>query len=119
MELAVADVDGDHAGGAALEQDVAEAAGGGAEVEAVEPGRFDAERVEPVLELLAAAGDVRGAALDRELGRLVHLLARLLVARHLAGHHERLRLRPRLGEPALDENDVEALLHGATQTYVA
>ena len=59
MQLAVADVEGDHARGAALEEDVGEAAGRGADVEAVEAGRIDAERVEPVRELLAAARDVR------------------------------------------------------------
>ena len=44
VELPVADVDGDHARRAALEQDVGEAAGRGADVEAVEPGRVDAEQ---------------------------------------------------------------------------
>jgi len=32
------------------------------------------------------------------------------------GHQERLRLRARLGEPALDEQDVDALLHPRRQT---
>ena len=52
-----------------------------------------------------------GGALDRELGVLVHLVAGLVVPVDEAGEHECLRLRPRLGEPALDEQDVEALLH--------
>ncbi len=30
---------------------------------------------------------------------------------HAACEHERLRLRPAHGEPALDEHDVQALLH--------
>ena len=59
VQLPVADVDGDHARGAALQQDVGEAAGRGADVEAVEARRIDAERVERVRELLAAARDVR------------------------------------------------------------
>ncbi len=42
VQLAVADVESDHPGGAALEQDVGEAAGRGADVEAVEPARIDA-----------------------------------------------------------------------------
>ena len=58
VQLAVADVERDHARGAALEQDVGEPARRGADVEAVEPGRVDAERVERVRELLAAARDV-------------------------------------------------------------
>ena len=64
-----------------------------------------------VRELVAAARDVRRRLLDRELAPLVHLLAGLRVAADEAGHHERLRLRAALGEPALDEEDVEALAH--------
>ena len=56
-ELAVADVERDHARGAALEQAVGEAAGRRAEVEAVLARRVDAERVERVRELLPAARD--------------------------------------------------------------
>jgi hypothetical protein len=112
VELSVADVDGDHAGGAALEQDIGEAAGRRAEVDCVKAARIDAERVEAVCELLAATRDVRRPALDGQLGVLVDLLAGLVVARDLPGHHERLRLRTRLRETAFDENDVEAFLHG-------
>ena len=46
VELAVADIEGDHPCGAPLEQHVAESAGRGTEVEVVEPGRVDRERVE-------------------------------------------------------------------------
>ena len=66
VELAVADVERDHARRAALEQDVREAAGRGADVEAVAPGRVDPERVERVRELVAAARDVRRRPLDLE-----------------------------------------------------
>jgi len=111
MKLPVADVDRDHARRAPLEQDVREAARRRADVERVETGRVDAERVERVRELLAAAGDVRGASDDRELGALVHLLAGLVVAGHEPGHDESLRLRSRRGEAALCEQHVEALLH--------
>ena len=109
VELAVADVERDHARGAALEQDVGEAAGRGADVERVTPGRVDAELVERVRELVAAARDEPRRPLDDELRRFVHLLAGLLVAVDEARHHERLRLRAALGEPALDEEDVEPL----------
>ena len=57
-----------------------------------------------------------GAALDAQLGVLVDLLARLVVAGHEAGHDERLRLRARLREPALDEEHVDPLLHRAGVT---
>ena len=100
MELPVADVERDHARGAALEEDVGEAAGRGADVEAVAPGRVDAERVERVRELLAAARDEPRPALDVELGRLVDLLAGLRVpgtrpARTSACACARLSARPR------------------------
>ena len=62
VELPVADVERDHARGAALEQDVREPAGRGAEVEAVEARRIDAERVERVGELEPGARDVRRRA---------------------------------------------------------
>ena len=112
VQLAVADVERDHARRAPLEEDVGEAAGRGAHVDAIETGRIDAENVEAVRELLAAARDVRRWLLYVELGVLVHLLARLVVASHEPGEHERLRLRARLREPALDHEDVEPLLHG-------
>src|SRR5581483_7762356 len=113
VQLMAADVERDHARRAALEEDVGEAAGRGADVEAVEARRVDAEQVEPVRELLAAARDVLRTAVDRELDVLVDLLARLVVPGHAARHHERLRLRARLGEAALDEDDVEPLLHAS------
>jgi len=85
MQLAVADVEGDHTPGAALEQNVGEAACGGTDVEAVAPGRIDGERVERVRELDPAARDVRFSLRHLELRGLVHLLARLLVPGHAAG----------------------------------
>src|SRR5262249_45542507 len=108
---AVTDVERDHARRATLEEDVSEAAGRSAHVGAVEVGRIDAEPVESVCELLAAARDVRRRTVDRELCVLLHLLTRLVEAVDEAGENERLGLRPRLGEPALHEEDVEALLH--------
>ena len=77
------------------------------------PGGVDAERVERVRELLAAARDEPRRPLDLELDRLVHLLPGLVVARHEPGEHERLRLRAALREAALHEQDVEPLLHRA------
>src|SRR4051794_14956742 len=110
VELAVPDVERDHARGAALQQDVREPTRRGPDVEAVPPRRIDRERVQSVGELLAPAGDIRRRRRHRQLGRLVDLFAGLLVPRHEAREHERLRLRPALGEPALDEQDVEPLL---------
>ncbi len=57
VELAVADVEGDDLGGAALEQAVGEPSGRGATVEHAQPGDVDGEVVECGIELLAAAAD--------------------------------------------------------------
>src|SRR4051812_12043323 len=73
VQLAVADVDGDDPRGASLKEHVGEAAGRGADVDAIEPGRVDAEPVEPVRELLASAGDKRGRPVDLELDILRNL----------------------------------------------
>ena len=59
VELPAADVERDDAGRAALQQDVGEAAGGGADIERAASVRVDAERVERAGELDAAAADVR------------------------------------------------------------
>ena len=81
MELAVGHVEGDHRGGAALEQAVGEAAGGGAHVERAPAGRVDPERVERVGELHAPARDVRRRLGHRHVGLVGHQLARLLAGR--------------------------------------
>ena len=94
--------------GAALQEAVGEASGGGPEVDAVPACRVDAECVQGVRELLAAARDESRRPLDLERDVLADLLPRLLEAGHEAGKHERLRLRPALGEPSLHEHDVEA-----------
>ena len=111
MELAVADVDRHDARRACLEQAVGEAAGRGADVHGVLARDVDAECVESVPELLAAARHVRGRHVDRDVGGLVHLLPGLLVPGDAAGKDERLRLAPGLREPSLDEQRVEPLLH--------
>jgi len=56
-ELAVADVDGVDPRGAVLEQDVGEAAGGGADVGADQAGWRKREVAEGVVELQSATGD--------------------------------------------------------------
>src|SRR5919204_1653888 len=119
MQLAVADIESDHASGAPLEQDVGEPARGGADVEAVAAARIDLERVERVRELLPAARDEPRRRLDLERRGLVHLRPRLLVPGHAPGEDERLRLGPALREPALDEQDVEPLLHAARRRAIS
>ena len=58
MHLAVADIDGDDMGRAALEQHLREAAGRGADVERVAAGRIEAEMVEPGDQLQRRARDI-------------------------------------------------------------
>ena len=56
VELAPADVDGHHRGGAPLQQAVGEAAGRRAGVEAPRPGHVDGEAVEGGVQLVARPG---------------------------------------------------------------
>ena len=66
-----------------------------------------------------AARDESRRPLDLERDVVADLLPRLVEPGHEACEHERLRLRPALGEPALHEHDVEALLgHGETMPIV-
>jgi hypothetical protein len=110
MELAVADVEGDHARGAGLKETIREAARRGPDVEAVLAAHIELEGGESVSELLPAARDEARPRLDLERGRLVELLACLRVSPDAAREHERLRLRTGLGQAALDEQHVQPLL---------
>jgi hypothetical protein len=110
MELAVADVERNHAPGARLEEAVGEAPGGGAHVETVAAAGLDAERLQCVRELLAAAGDEPRRPLDVQLGPFVDLSPGLVVPRDETGENERLRLASGLGQAALDERYVEPFL---------
>src|SRR5262245_9975604 len=101
VQLPIAHIQRDNPRSAALQEHVGEPAGRAAGVEAVAPVRIDAERIEAVRELLAPTGDVSLRLRHRQLGRLVDLLPSLLVARHAARQHERLRLRAALRQTAL------------------
>ncbi len=111
VELPVADVDRGDARRPVLEEAVGEAARRGAEVDGGASLDPDVDELERVGELLASAGDEPGRPLDLELRVLVDLMPRLVVAPDEPRDHERLRLGPALGEPALHEQDVQALLH--------
>jgi aminoglycoside 6'-N-acetyltransferase len=111
VQLAVADVESDHARGSSLEQDVREPAGGGSDVEAIAPGRVDAKRFKGLGKLDPASRDVRLPLRHRKLGAVVHLLARLRMSRNAAGEDEGLGLRPALRKPALDKEEVDSFLH--------
>ena len=115
MELSVADVDGDHARRTGLQQAVREPAGGRPDVRAVTAGDVDVERGKRIRELLSPARDEARRLLHGQLDVVGDLLARLRVSENAPGEDERLGLRARLREPALDEDDVEALLRHEAQ----
>src|SRR2546422_105736 len=113
VELAHADVHGVHAGGAALEQAVGEAAGRGAHVEADAAGDLHLESVERVGELLAAPAHERRAPLELDARVSGDQGAGLAPApagpEALARQDEAGGLLPALDEPALDDQAVDAL----------
>jgi hypothetical protein len=92
VELRPPDVERDHLGGAALEKDVGEAAGRGADVETASAGGIDAEGLERVVELVAAPRDEPRLLGELERCRFVDLLPGLVEPGHPPGHDERLRL---------------------------
>ena len=118
VDLAVGDVDGGHPRGAALQQAVGEAAGRGADVEAVAPFDVDAERVERVFELDAAARDEARPRVDDQRRLGLDQLARpqrdraVLADPNLAGPHRARRGRARGEQAPLGQNRVyPGLLH--------
>ena len=113
MQLPIPDVDRGDTACPGLQQTVCESAGRCADVGAVAPGDIDAERVERVLQLLASARDEARRLLHLQVDVVPQLLAGFRVTPDTAGEDERLGLRARLREPALDEQDVEPLLHAA------
>src|SRR5439155_14183634 len=92
VQLAVADVECDHARGARLEETIGETSRGGSDVEALLAGHVDVQLLERVRELLASARNEPRSGFDLELGTVVHLLAGLVVSFDSAREHERLRL---------------------------
>ena len=111
-ELAVADVDRRDPRRAALDEHVGEAAGRGADVQRGAPADGDAERVERVGQLDAAAPGVRVVGgRRRHVRRGRHRRARLRdddpVDAHLAREHQRPRPGARGGQAALHHQRVE------------
>ena len=123
VDLAVGDVDRGDPGGAALQQAVGEAAGGGADVEAVAPGGVDPERLERVLQLDPAAGDVARPRVDDQRRLRLDQLARpqrhrpVLADPDFAGPHRAGGGRARRKQPPLGQNRVyPGLLHAPNAT---
>jgi hypothetical protein len=115
-ELTTTHVDRIYAPCATLQQDICEAACRRAGVEAHATSRVNTKGVEGRSELVPATTDVRVTFRQRERRRCVEEVTRLAVE---AGgialphpdptcEHERLGLRPRLGEAPLDEELIEA-----------
>ena len=115
VQLPVADVDGDHARGAALQQAVDEAAGGAAQVDRVLAGHVDVQARERRVELVAAARDVAAARGGGERGAVVDLRAGLVDDAAVHGDLPREDGGSRLGaggeEAAVREQHVQPLAH--------
>ena len=111
VELAVADVERDDAARAALEQHVGEPAGRGADVERLAAVDGDAECVERMRQLDAAAADVRMVRLlERDRRRhpatgVPGFLRGLAVDQHDAGQNQRARTLARRRQAALRRAD--------------
>ena len=114
-QLAPTDIEGVDADGAALEEDVGEAPGRGADIERDHPARVDLERIQRRRQLVATATDIGlrfGHADGRVRGDHVARLAVVpgsvaLPHPDRAGQHERLRTAARLDQSALDEQLIE------------
>ncbi len=112
IELSVADVERDDARRAALQQDVGEAAGRGADVECQPAGDDDPEHVERVGELDAAAPHVRvigrhqlDARVRRDRG--ARLRRDLSVHGHPVREDHRASPLTRRRQPAIDDQHIE------------
>ena len=113
IELAVADVDGPHARRAALQQAIGESAGGAPDIEANSAGDIDAEMIERRRQLVRRRGSRRACAAVTltwlSLGtRSAGLVALLAVDEYVAGENQRARLFAGIGQPALDQELVDA-----------
>ena len=110
------DVDGDDLAGAALEQAVREAAGGGTGVEGPATGDVELEAGQGAVELLTPAAHVAGTG--EELDRLTRGDEARRLVRDRAGHGDGVVVDRRLGGGAAgdqsppDELDVEAAADG-------
>ena len=111
-QLAAADVDGRHLGGAVLEEAVGEPAGRGADVEGSEAADLEGEGRQGGLELVAAAADVAvaGDQFDRVLGTdlAAGFVGGVAGDPDLAGEDRALRLLAALAESAVDEQLIES-----------
>src|SRR5207248_9746534 len=106
-QLAIADLDGVHECGSALEQAISEAAGGGATVERHAPCHGHAEVIERGLQLVAAPTDVAMPPAHTQRGITRYEGARLInapaVDQHLAGHDPAPRFILGSEDSALDQ----------------
>ena len=117
-QLIGAGIDRIDTGGAAAEQHIGEAAGGGADIDGDRASHVPAEMGKTVIELDAAArhpGMVTPLHLQRRIrGQRVAGLGDLAVTgKHQAGHHQRLRAGTAFNQPAFHQQLIDARLHHA------
>ena len=122
MQLPASDIDRVDELGAALQQHLREAAGGGADIEADAAARIEAEMIERRGELHPAARDVRmrrcraQARIHRD--RLRCLAHGDVVGDDQAGRDRGLRLGAAVEQAALDQQAIGALAGGHANSIV-
>jgi hypothetical protein len=113
VQLTMANVERYHSGSAALKQYIGEAAGRGADVEALPSRQIDAERLERVRQLETASARVRMIGREERDCRLIvdcgaRLRRRAIVDGNLSGQDERARPLARGRQPAFDDELIQA-----------
>jgi hypothetical protein len=108
---------------AALQEAIAEAAGGGSDVGHDQPGRIQAESIQRGFQFQAAAADVGQRILDAHLaaGRnhLARFAGRGIVHQHIAGHDQGARPFTALCQAQLDQQSVQALFLAGSVRHLA
>jgi 4-hydroxybenzoate polyprenyltransferase len=122
-QLAVAHVDSINVCRAALQEAIAEAAGGGSDVSHDQPGRIQAESIQRGFQFQAAAADVGQRIFDAHLaaGRnhLARFAGRGIVHQDIAGHDQGARPFTALCQAQLDQQSVQALFLAGSVRHLA
>src|ERR1044072_7246409 len=119
------DIDGNDVMGAVLQKTIGESAGRGAYIEAAEAADFNSKLAQGRFQLQSSAADIAGGrivtAFETNLGLEFEFFRRfideLIIDEDPAGHYQSLCPGTRWGQPAIDEQGVDALArHLATLT---
>jgi RNA polymerase sigma-70 factor, ECF subfamily len=122
-DLAIAGIDGEHAGGSVLQHAVGEAAGGGSYVEAETAGEVDLPVTQCGFELESAAADIAEIVAEHAKcggvrNGVAGLFDLLFIDEDTSSDDERLGALTRTGESALDEQPVQTCLHPTAASFI-